>query len=134
MKKNKILIASAVTLLLIVSGVYFFYGYLFKESRNIISEKPALSISAAQLAQDYASNGQKSDSLYLNKTIEITGIVTKVNDSSVTLANNVFCLFNDKIKKDLLERSVAVKGKCIGYDDLFQEVKLDQCSINKQNN
>jgi hypothetical protein len=26
---------------------------------------------------------------------------------------------------------VAIKGRCIGFDDLLEEIKLDQCSIIK---
>jgi hypothetical protein len=25
--------------------------------------------------------------------------------------------------------TIVVKGRCIGYDDLLEEIKLDQCSI-----
>ena len=50
------------------------------------------------------------------------------------LENTVFCLFTQKTKEKLINNKVTVKGKCIGYDELFQEVKLDQCTINKQNN
>jgi hypothetical protein len=27
--------------------------------------------------------------------------------------------------------SVTVKGRCIGFDDLLEEIKLDQCTIKK---
>jgi hypothetical protein len=134
MKRKKIIIA-IVTLLLVVSGgIYFYYGVVFKEARNIESEIPDFSISAMTLLDDYNADPKKADFSYLNKTIEITGKVTKETDSVIILENNVFCLFTQKIKTPLLNNKVTIKGKCIGYDELFQEVKLDQCTINKQNN
>jgi hypothetical protein len=95
---------------------------------------PDFSIPATKLINDYNSDPEKADLLYLNKTIEITGKVTKETDSVVILEKNVFCLFTHKIKDRLINNKVTVKGKCIGYDELFQEVKIDQCTINKQNN
>lgn len=135
MKRKKIVVVIASVLILISAGTYFYYGFLFKEARNIASEAPDFSITATKLLSDYNSNPEKADALYLNKTIEITGIATKETDSVITIENNVFCLFSKKTKTKLLHTTVAVKGKCIGYDELFQEVKLDQCTlINKQIN
>lgn len=134
MKRKRIILVIVFLLLLISGGIYFYYGFLFKEARNIESEMPEYSLTAAKISEDYNSNPQKADSLYLNKTIEIRGQVTKETDSVIILENTIFCLFTQKVKEKLINNKVTVKGKCIGYDELFQEIKLDQCSINKQNN
>ncbi|MCV9927590.1 OB-fold putative lipoprotein [Flavobacterium sp. LS1R49] len=134
MKRKKIAFVIAALLLLVSAGIYFYYGFLFKEARNIESEMPDFSMTATKLLNEYNSNPKKADSLYLNKTIEITGKVTKETDSVVIIENNLFCLFTNKTKDKLINNNTTVKGKCIGYDELFQEVKLDQCTINKQNN
>ncbi|QOG00931.1 hypothetical protein [Flavobacterium sp. MDT1-60] len=131
MKRKKIAFVIVALLLLVSAGIYFYYGFLFKEARNIESEMPDFSITAAKLLKDYNSNPKKADSLYLNKTIEITGKVTKETDSVIILESTVFCLFTQKIKEKHINNKVTVKGKCIGYDELFEEVKLDQCTINK---
>ncbi|CAH0335883.1 hypothetical protein FVB9288_01546 [Flavobacterium sp. CECT 9288] len=134
MKRKKTATIFVTLLLLASAGIYFYYGFLFKEARNIESEKPTVSTSATNLMNEYNSNQEKSDSLYLNKTIEVTGKVTKETDSVVVLDSIVFCLFIKKKRNKLLNSRLSVKGKCIGYDELFQEVKLDQCIINKQSN
>ncbi|WP_202703645.1 hypothetical protein [Flavobacterium sp. UGB4466] len=131
MNPKKIAFAITASLVLISTGLYFYYGFLFKEARNIESEIPEFSITTVKLLDDYNSNTEKADSLYLNKTIEITGKVTKETDSAVILENNIFCLLTQKTKDKLLNSKVTVKGKCIGFDELFQEVKLDQCTINQ---
>ncbi|CAA9201249.1 OB-fold protein [Flavobacterium collinsii] len=131
MNPKRIAFIITASLVLISAGLYFYYGFVFKEARNIESEIPEFSITATKLLHDYNSNTEKADSLYLNKTIEITGKVTKETDSVVILENNIFCLFTKKTKDQLLNNKVTVKGKCIGFDELFQEVKLDQCTINK---
>lgn len=134
MKRKKTATIFVTLLLLASAGIYFYYGFLFKEARNIEFEKPTVSTSATNLMNEYNSNQEKSDSLYLNKTIEVTGKVTKETDSVVVLDSIVFCLFIKKKRNKLLNSRLSVKGKCIGYDELFQEVKLDQCIINKQSN
>ncbi|MEO8535475.1 MAG: hypothetical protein ABI441_17090 [Flavobacterium sp.] len=134
MKRKRIAFIIVALLLVTSAGIYFYYGFLFKEARNIESEVPDFNVAATKLLKDYESDPKIADSLYLNKTIEITGKVTKETDSVVVLENSVFCLFTQKIKQKLIGNKVTVKGKCIGYDELFQEVKFDQCTINKQNN
>ena len=131
MKRKKIAIRIAALLIIISSGIYFYYGFLFKEARNIETEIPDYSIEATKLLTAYNADPKKADALYLNKTIEITGLVTKQTDTVVILENTVFCLFTQKVKDKLINNKVTVKGKCIGYDELFQEVKIDQCIINK---
>ena len=131
MNPKRIAFIITASLVLISAGLYFYYGFVFKEARNIESEIPEFSITTTKLLDDYNSNTEKADSLYLNKTIEITGKVTKETDSVVILENNIFCLFTKKAKDKLLNNKVTVKGKCIGFDELFQEVKLDQCTINQ---
>ncbi|PKB14976.1 hypothetical protein [Flavobacterium sp. 5] len=134
MNRKKIVFVIVTLLLVTSAGIYFYYGFLFKEARNIELEMPDLSIAATKLLKDYNSNPKEADALYLNKTIEVKGIVTKKTDSVLILENTVFCLFTQKIKSEAKNNIVTVKGKCIGYDELFNEVKLDQCTINKQNN
>ncbi|WP_281638022.1 OB-fold protein [Flavobacterium marginilacus] len=131
MKRKRIAYVIAGALLVAAGGIYFYYGFLFKEARNIESEMPERSIAATKLIADYTADPQKADSLYLNKTIEITGLATKKTDSAVVLENSVFCVFNKEIKNKPISKNLTVKGKCIGYDELFEEVKLDQCTINK---
>lgn len=131
MKKNKIVLWLVILLILLSAGSYVYYGVLFKTSRNIESEEPAFSISAATLIEDYSGNQKKADAKYLNKTIEINGIVSTVTDSTLVLQNTVFCILNEPQKNNPINKNVVIKGKCIGYDELFEEVKLDLCIIIK---
>ena len=129
MKRKKTAIAIAVVLLMISAGVYFYYGVVFKEARNIASEAPDFSVTAKKLLEDYNADSKKADSLYLNKTIEITGKATKETDSVIVLENSVFCLFKEKLNTKMIDKKTTLKGKCIGYDELFLEVKIDQCTV-----
>ncbi len=105
------------------------YSYLYKGSRNIEEETPVYSMSTGKIANEYATNAAKCDSLYLNQTLEISGIVTQADDSTATLDAKLFCSFTKQINKNIINKKITITGRCIGYDELIGEVKLDQCTI-----
>lgn len=128
MSKTKI---KVLILLLVISfGPYYIYqNVLYKDARDINSEKSILTISAKNLEEEYTIDPTKGDSKFLNKTIEIKGIVSEVTDSSMVIDGAVFCKMNQKIKPAFINKPINIKGRCIGFDDLFGVVKFDQCSI-----
>jgi hypothetical protein len=112
-------------------GSYYLYNnFLYKKARNINEEKPLFSFSALNLSNQYKTDTSKADSKYLNKTMEIEGKVTEVTDSTLVLDRKIFCKMNEKMTPNFMNKQVNIKGRCIGYDDLFEVVKFDQC--NKQ--
>jgi len=126
--KKKGTIILLVVLVLGAVAAYVYFGVLYKENRNISQEEAAAALPAKTLIDAYTANQQSADSLYLNKTIEVEGIVTKAEDSVLTVGEHVFCSFDD-LPKASLNKKVTIKGRCIGFDELFGEVKLDQCTI-----
>lgn len=128
MSKTKITIV--VLLAVVCFGVYYCYkNILYKEARDITTEKSILTITADHLEKEYDKDPVQADAKYLNKTIEIEGRISEVTDSTMTLDNKVFCKMNEKAKKPLTNEKIRIKGRCIGFDDLFAVVKFDQCSI-----
>lgn len=110
-------------------GAYYCYNhFLYKEARNIETEEASFVIKSSDLFKDYYSDAAKADSKYLNKTIKISGTVTEVSDSTLTLDKKIFCKMTQKADFNLLNKSISIKGRCIGYDDLFEQVKFDQCT------
>jgi hypothetical protein len=128
MNKRKITIL--IVLLLVSFGPYYIYqNIIYKDARDINNEKSIVTISAKNLENHYAKNALQADSKYLNKTIEIEGTATEVTDSSMVIDGKVFCKMNEIVKTNLANKTINIKGRCIGFDDLFGVVKLDQCSI-----
>lgn len=115
--------------LLIICGAYLYNGVLYKEARNIAEEKAAFRLSSVQLVAEYKTNMPESDSNYLNKTIEVSGKVTQVSDSLLTLDSGISCSFSEKMGADIQGKEITLKGRCIGFDELMEEVKLDQCTL-----
>jgi len=128
--KKKTLKIGAIAALIIVSGLlYGYYGILYKPARDISAEDSAFTIPANGLAGEYTTNTTTADSKYLNQTVEIKGKITEIRDSLLIVDEKVVCGFDVKPANAQLNKSITIKGRCIGFDELFGEVKLDQCTI-----
>ena len=118
-----------ITLLLIG---YLGYNYLYQDHRNIENEKPEFSLSAQDIAKEFLESSKDAEQKYLNKTIEIQGVVTEKNETDITINNTVFCAFNEATHIETeLNSNVIIKGRFIGYDDLLEVIKIDQTTITK---
>ena len=111
---------------MIILGVIA-YNYIYHKHRDIESESAEFVINATDLANEFAINPSASEKEYLNKTIEVYGSATELNEYDLTLDEKIFCQFNTKI--DVLTNKVRIKGRFIGYDNLLEQVKIDQCNI-----
>lgn len=123
--KKKYIILILIVILAIVG-----YNYIYKNHRDIEGEKAAFTVNSKELLNGYLQNAEQTNAKYLDKTIEIKGVVTEVNDLSLVLDGQVFCTFNENPGIEV-NQEVLVKGRLIGFDDLLEEVKIDQCVILK---
>jgi len=125
--KKKIII-----LLVFISIAVFAYNYVFQDHRDIETEKREYILSSIEILNEFSIDPITSEKKYLNKTIEVIGNVTAQSENSISLDNIVFCQFSKHIKKGIENNTqIKIKGRFIGYDDLVEEIKLDQCIINK---
>ena len=127
MRKHWIFIA----IVIFVSAVMG-YNYVYKDHRNIEGEKAQYSITAQQIHSEFMDDLDVSQKKYLNKTIEISGTVSEMSQTEITLEDKVFCQFSQQITEEdiQLNSKITVKGRFIGFDDLLEQIKMDQCIIN----
>ena len=113
-------------IILIIVG----YKYIYQEHRNIEKEQPVFVMSSSLIINAFLEEPLQSEKKYLNKTIAIIGVITEISVSHITLDGFIFCQFSNIIPQNLkMNDSIKIKGRCIGYDDLLEQVKLDQCSM-----
>jgi len=122
-KKNSIL------LLIVLTLVALIYFYVQKPHRNISSEKIEFNLSSDAILNEFLSNEPLALSRFLDKTIVIYGTLTEINKNFLTLDDNIYCKFDETIPDIPLNTSLKIKGRCIGFDMLLEQIKLDQCSI-----
>jgi len=126
-KKLKMILLFAV--LLIVGFISYSY-ILTGGARDLEKETSEFSVSANDVFAEFSANAEMATTKYLNKAVEITGKVTNVTDNVVTLDGKVSCQLQVS-KQVVLNSQLKIKGRVTGYDDLIEELKLDQCLIVK---
>ena len=120
-------------LLLIIALIipaFCLYKYVYQNHRDIENEEASFELKSSTLINEFSINPIESETKYLNKTIEITGSITDINATNLTLNNIIFCQFSEHLQKSLsMNSQVKIKGRFIGYDDLLEQIKLDQCTV-----
>jgi len=116
--------------ILVVVVVVISYNYIYQDHRTIENENAEFVISSAEIANLFSENSVSSEQKFLNKTIEVSGLISELNTNDITIEDKVFCQFSDDLKLSIDKNSkVKIKGRVIGYDDLLEQVKLDQCTL-----
>lgn len=127
-KKTKIVLASILGL-----GLVLFVAYkimLTSGARDLESEKTAFAVSTKEIVNEFATD-TSATTKYLNKAIEIKGVVTQIEDKQLILDGVVICAMKNVVTPENKDKIITIKGRFLGYDDLMGELKLDECSIIK---
>ena len=110
-----------------------------KKPANLADKKPDIVIDAPSLVIDYSQNMGVADSTYLNKVIEVSGVVeqtSKTAEGAVTIlltgvqGSGVSC--NIPLKEDVklvepkIGDSIVVRGQCTGF---LMDVVLSNASF-----
>jgi hypothetical protein len=129
MSKKLKIVSITVAVLLIVG--FLSYNYIMTGGgRDLEKEKSEFTLEAVDVFGEFSSNSETATAKYINKAVEISGKVTAVNDNVITLDEKVSCqlLHPENVAPNT---QVKIKGRVTGYDDLLEELKLDQCLIVK---
>ncbi len=126
-KRQKHIISILIVLLVIA---VLTYNYMYQDHRDIKTEASAFVLDTEVISSNFSENITEAETTYLNKTIEVSGLISETDPNSITLDDKVFCQFSKTINQSItLNSTIKIKGRVIGYDDLLEQVKLDQCTI-----
>jgi hypothetical protein len=123
--KRKII--AGIILLLVLIGIIG-YNYLYQDHREIASEKPVAELTPMSIVEIFKQDAAND---LLNATVSVRGRISEIDGNVLTLDDKVSCTLTEADTNYKIGDSILLKGRCIGYDDLFEIVKLDQCSILK---
>lgn len=129
MKSKKTLLA--IVAIAIIGGIIG-YNYIYQDHRDIESEKAAYTVKAADFIKEFQANEEEATTKYLNKTIAVEGILTSIDGNTVVIGDVIFFALSENetpLTSDKINTAVQVKARCIGYDSLLEEVKLDQATV-----
>jgi predicted negative regulator of RcsB-dependent stress response len=124
--KKKLLI---VLVILVVCG-FAGYKYIYKDHRDVSSEDASFKITLADLKADFEKNDSIANTKYLDKAIAIYGKVTSLDlvTNEIIIDSSLSATIKGKVSVKN-GNQVTIKGRFIGYDDLLEEYKMDECVI-----
>ena len=135
----KKLVIVIVAFLIIALASWLAYITLYnKPHRQIAAEEAIVSLQASVLFNAYTSDEARADSLYLNKVLQVQGVVEKVvnNEQGITLVLEGAELFgvscalaeSEKQKASQIKvgNTVTLKGLCNG---MLMDVVLVKCVL-----
>ena len=136
MKKNKIVI---VILIVGFVGVFVDYKMYNKPHVNVVDTKSDIILSASKILNDFSTDENLANKLYLEKIIKINGTISELNIEKergiITLKTtddfgSVLCHLSEggmkKMKSLIVGQTITLKGICTGF---LMDVILVKCEI-----
>ncbi len=117
-----------VLLLLTFSGGFIAYTYLYKPHRTIEKETAKFELKAKKIIRSFLDDQELANDTYLNQTLIITGNITEIDQNTIIVDDQLYARFGEPLTAKE-GHTVRFKGRCIGYDDLLEELRFDQCHL-----
>lgn len=117
---------------IVLAAFCYINFYVYKDHRDINSESASFTVSVIQLHDEFLKDANAGTKKYADKTIETYGIITSLDleSNTIVLDKKLSVTMVDKISGDLkTDQKIKIKGRFVGYDDLLEELKMDQCKI-----
>lgn len=123
-KRNKWLIF---ILIILLTFMVIGYNYVYKSHKT--TEELATNFKGK--SNDFILLVNKNSSKWINKTVELSGEITEKDALGVVLNNSIYCQFIKTTNTNDFKPNqiITIKGVVVGYDDLLEELKLNQCII-----
>ncbi|MCF2873383.1 MULTISPECIES: hypothetical protein [unclassified Tenacibaculum] len=123
LKRNKFL----VVLFILLIGGYSAYKYAYKPHKTIEELNVDFEGSSTVFLQKVSQNFSE----WNTKIVQLSGKVTAIDENGISLENQIYCQFkNTDARLSIKENdNIQIKGRVIGYDDLLDELKLEQCIL-----
>ena len=132
-QKNKIQIIKKYLPLIFIVLLIIVYAVWNKPHKNYSNTKPNIIIDSSNFINEFKTNSTLATEKYLNQVILVNGNVTDRLTKSVVLNNGIVCTLDSSSLKALgliqINNEVSIKGRFVGFDDLFEEIRLDHCFI-----
>ena len=145
-RKRRLLLTIAVILVIAVIGVGSYAYYEFnRKNQDLKNVTPDITITTAELMKEFTANFKAADSLYKNKVVELTGVITKVDSTEMPLIvffgeknsmSSIQCSMDPEhhktYKSIVTGTTTRLKGIYIGAisQDIFGiDIKLNRCVI-----
>jgi hypothetical protein len=133
------LIVFLAALIFVLTGIYIGVYEFYRQAADTTGLKAEFSITASALQKQFADDETGSSSKYINKILEVSGIVISVNEAEGNRKNialktddamsSVICTLQPNAAAQVKEGDrITIKGECSGY---LMDVLLNNCVVVK---
>ena len=117
-------------ILLVISIIFIGGVVVYKQVYKPHKTTEEIEAVYAGSSEKFIAELQKGFDKWNTKTIELEGTITSVVNNGFILDDFIFCqLRKDASLTKKQQDKITVKGTVIGYDELLNELKLNQCII-----
>lgn len=118
-------------LFLIGTGLAAYLYVFHKPHRDLAAEAAQIEMNAQDFYQDYTADLQKANQTYNDQVIALKGLVSEKESAALVLEPGVYCSLDSTQSATSLEsgQMVKLKGRVLSYDELFEQIKLDNVII-----
>tara|TARA_X000001036_G_scaffold258904_1_gene240707 strand:+ start:2726 stop:3139 length:414 start_codon:yes stop_codon:yes gene_type:complete len=119
---------------LFIIGSMIIYVIYNKPHKDFEKSPIEDTIESINLISFYQDNPDNANTRFLDKFILVIGTITDIEKNIIILDNSIVCTLDPSqiITNQInINNEVSVKGRCIGYDDLLEEVRIDHSFIMK---
>ena len=131
-KKNKIQFIKKYLFPFIMCSLVAVYFVWNKPHKDYSTVKTDVTINSLDLIDQFKNNSNIATKKYLNQIILVSGNVTDILTKSIVMDNGIVCTLDSSsipIKSIQINNKIFMKGRFVGFDDLFEEIRLDHCFI-----
>lgn len=118
-------------LILIVVG-FGVYKYIYQDHRDIATEEANYSATVKEVFNAFTTNDSLANAKYLDKTLALRGKISNIDfdNKIITVDEKLSARFTTTLPENIkLQDSINLKGRLVGFDDLLEEIQMDQCTI-----
>ena len=131
-KKNKIQFIKKYLFPFIIFSLVAVYFVWNKPHKDYSAVKTDITINSLDLIEQFKNNPDIATKKYLNQIILVNGSVTDILTKSIVMDNGIVCKLDSSSlssKSIHINNKIFIKGRFVGFDDLFEEIRLDHCFI-----
>ena len=133
MKRRRYIIIATLIVTLLGIATFLGYSYMYAPHRDIAKEKAIAVLSATALQEKFA-NSTSGNGNWTNEVIEVHGWISNVEQETTIIVDNRVLVDLTPQEQHLARTlspgtKISIKGRCVGYDDLLEIVKIDQAVL-----
>ena len=102
--------------------------FLHQKEEAKYTDKPLFTLSSKDLLWRFEIG--EGDRI-IGEIVSVSGMVTDLSDTSISLNNSVICWIEKKSLNKTLNKNdkISLRGRCLGYDEVQKKVQLDYIKI-----